>query len=398
MNDASVERDKELTMFHASEIELGDILQRMLHDIEQYAPQRIVLDALSELRLLSQSALRYRRQLLALKKFFAARECTALMLEDLGMSDRDTHVESVVHGIISLDHGLTEYGADRRRLRVRKMRGRRIHTGLHDYAIRTGGLEIFPRLTASEHAVEFERRSIASGVASLDQLLGGGPQLGTSTLLIGPAGCGKTSVAMQYAAAGARRGDRVAVYMFDELRNLLVDRLRDVGIELEDLVRSGAVTLRQVDPTEMSPGEFAAIVRRDVELHGVKIVVLDSLNGYLNAMPHEQFLSAQLHELQSYLGQRGVATMLVVGQQGIVGAPMTSPVDASYLADTIVLFRFFESAGQVRKAVSVTKKRGGRHENTIRELTVDAGGVHVGEPLSNFRGVLTGAAQCGVSI
>ena len=393
VSDASVERDTELTMFHTSEIELGDTLQRMLSDIREYAPQRVVLDALSELRLLSESMLRYRRQLLALKRFFAERQCTALVLDDQSMAERDTHVESIVHGVISLEHQHTEYGADRRRLRVRKLRGRRFHTGLHDYVIRTGGLQVFPRLVAAEHATQFQRRHIASGIEALDRLLGGGPQLGTSTLLIGPAGCGKTTLALQYGVAAASRGERVAVYLFDELRGLLVDRLGEVGIDLKEVIASGELTLRQIDPTEMSPGEFASIVRHDVEQGGATVVVVDSLNGYLNAMPHEQFLAAQLHELLSYLGHRGVASMIVVGQQGIVGSYMTTPVDASYLADSIMLFRFFEAEGQVRKAISVTKKRGGGHENTIHELTIDREGVRVGNALSEFHGVLTGVPQ-----
>jgi circadian clock protein KaiC len=259
--------------------------------------------------------------------------------------------------------------------------------------IRTGGLEIFPRLVAAQHATRFERRAIPSGIPALDDLLGGGPQRGTSTLLMGPAGSGKTTLAMQYALAAARSSEHVAVYLFDELHGLLVDRLRDIGIDLREVIAAGGISLRQVDPTEMSPGEFASIVRNDVEKHGATMVVIDSLNGYLNAMPHEQFLAAQLHELLSYLGHSGVATMMVVSQQGIFGAHMTTPVDASYLADTIVLFRFFEAEGRVRKAVSVTKKRGGSHETAIRELTIDRGGVRVGEALSEFHGVLTGVPQ-----
>jgi len=390
ISEASVARDKELTMFHSSEVELGETMSRILRDIENARPRRVVIDALSELRLLSESILRYRRQLLALKKFFAERECTVLVLDDRSSMERDSHVESIVHGVISLEHELTEYGVDRRRLRVRKMRGRGFQTGLHDYVIRTGGLCIFPRLVAAEHAKAFERRVLPSGIAELDQLLGGGPQTGTSTLLIGPAGSGKTTIAMQYAVAAARRGERVAVYMFDELRGLLLDRLGDIRIDVADVVRSGLMSLRQIDPAEMSPGEFASLVRIDVEQQNASVVIIDSLNGYMNSMPHEQFLGAQLHELLSYLGQRGIATLLVVGQQGIVGGHMTTPVDASYLADSIVLFRFYETMGEVRKAISVTKKRGGAHENTIRELIIDAGGVRVGEALSQFRGVLTG--------
>jgi circadian clock protein KaiC len=390
ISDASVKRDAELTMFHSSEVELGNTMARILHDIEAMRPRRVVVDALSELRLLSESTLRYRRQLLALKKFFAERECTVLVLDDRSGAERDSHVESIVHGVISLDHVLTEYGIDRRRLRVRKLRARGFQTGLHDYVIRTGGLQIFPRLVAAAHATRFDRRALPSGIPELDQLLGGGPQTGTSTLLIGPAGSGKTTVAMQYAAAAARRGEHATVYMFDELRGLLIDRLRDIRLDVSDVVDSGHLKLMQIDPAEMSPGEFASLVRTDVEQEKATVVVIDSLNGYLNSMPHEHFLTAQLHELLSYLGQRGVATILVVGQQGIVGAGMRTPIDASYLADSIMLFRFFEARGEVRKAISVTKKRGGAHENTIRELTIDGVGVRLGDALSDFRGVLQG--------
>jgi circadian clock protein KaiC len=262
--------------------------------------------------------------------------------------------------------------------------------GLHDYAIRTGGFEVFPRLTAAGHVTRFERKPLSSGLPKLDQLLGGGPQFGTSTLLIGPAGCGKTTVAIQYALAAARQGHQVAVYLFDELRELLIDRFSLGGMDLREVIDGGQMTITQIDPTQKSPGEFAAQVRTDVEQGGARLVVMDSLNGYLNAMPHEEFLAAQLHELLGYLGNRGVVTFLVVAQQGIVGANMSTPVDASYLADSIVLFRYFEVKGQMRKALSVAKKRGGPHENTIRELTIDGNGIRVGDPLSEFQGVLTG--------
>jgi circadian clock protein KaiC len=395
VTDATIERDREVTMYHTSEVELGDTMTKMLAEIRATKPERIVIDALSELRLLSESVLRYRRHLLALKNFFSELNCTVLVLDDRSVTERDSHVESIVHGVIALEHGLTAYGADRRRIRVRKMRGRNFHAGLHDYAIRTGGIEVFPRLVAQEHVMKFERRALPSGIEALDNLLGGGPQAGTSTLLIGPAGSGKTTVAMQYAAAAAARGECVAIYMFDELRSLLIDRLRAIGLGLDGVIASGHLKARQIDPTQMSPGEFATDVRRDVEEGKVTVVVFDSLNGYLNSMPHEEFLGAQLHELLAYLGNRGVATFLVVAQIGIVGTQMASPVDASYVADSVVLFRFFESAGQLRKAISVTKKRGGPHENTIRELNIDKGGVRVGHALKQFHGVLTGVPQVG---
>ena len=390
ITDVSMERDRELTMFHASDVELGDTVGRMLRDIQAMQPDRVVIDALSEFRLLSDSILRYRRQLLALKKFFADCKCTVLVLDDRSSLERDSHVESIVHGVITLEHDLTQYGSDRRRIRIRKLRGRTFQAGLHDYTIRTGGLEVFPRLVAAEHEIRFERDPLPSGLAGLDQLLGGGPQAGTSTLLLGPAGSGKTTVAMQYAFAAAERGQKASLYMFDELRGLLVDRLKVVGINLQAALDSGHMLARQIDPTQKSPGEFAAQVRDDVEKHGVKVVVIDSLNGYLNSMPHEEFLAAQLHELLAYLGNRGVATFMLVAQQGILGAQMAAPVDASYLADSIVLFRYFEANGEVRKAISVTKKRGGRHEHTIRELTIDEAGIRVGAALSDFHGVLTG--------
>jgi len=387
--DSVLDADSDLTMFRSSEVELGETLTKILSDIETLQPQRVVIDALSELRLLCESPLRYRRQMLALKRFFINRACTVLMLDDRSDADRDSQVESIAHGVISLEHFFTPYGGDQRRLRIRKLRGQTFRSGLHDYLIVTGGLIVFPRLVASDHLESFEREAVPSGIAALDALLGGGPQRGTSTLLIGPAGSGKTSVAMQYVAAAASRGEKVAVYMFDELRDLMVDRFHAVGLALDNVIKNETLSLRQIDPTALSPGEFAGLVQRDVD-SGIRMVVIDSLNGYLNAMPHEGFLAAQLHELFAYLGNRGVVTLLVVGQQGIIGSNMQVPIDASYLVDSIILFRFFELRGQVRKALSVTKKRGGSHERMIRELTINAEGVQVGKALSDFQGVLTG--------
>jgi circadian clock protein KaiC len=385
-----IERDREVTMYHTPELELGDTISRMLHDIREFRPDRVVIDALSELRLLSDSVLRYRRQLLALKKFFNECRCTVLLLDDRSSVERDSHVESIVHGVISLEFGLTEFGTDQRRLRLRKLRGRAVMSGLHDYTIRSGGVEVFPRLIAAEHTANFERVPLSSGLPHLDRLLGGGPQFGTSTLLIGPAGSGKTTVAMQYALAAANQGRKVAVYLFDELRDLLIDRLGAVNIQLRDVMAAGLMTITQIDPAQKSPGEFAALLRSDVEQGGARLVVIDSLSGYLNSMPHEDFVGAHLHELVAYLGRRGVVTFVVVAQQGIIGANMATPVDASYLTDAVVLFRYFEAGGEVRKAISVAKKRGGSHEHTIRELIIDEQGIHVTEPLVKFHGVLTG--------
>ncbi len=394
--DDTLRKGSELTMYHSSEVELGETLRDILGAIEAQKPNRVIIDALSELRLLAESDLRYRRQLLALKRFFMNRACTVLMLDDRSATERDTHIESIAHGVISLELSLTPYGADQRRLRLRKLRGQQFRAGLHDYIIRTGGLSVFPRLVASEHGEPFNRDALPSGIVALDKLLGGGPQFGTSTLMIGPAGSGKTTVAMQYVASAVQRRDPAAVFMFDELRNLMVDRLEEIGINLAAVSHTNLLQLRQIDPTELSPGEFATEVLEAVDA-GARLVVIDSLNGYLNAMPHDEYLPAQLHELLAVLGNRGVATILVVAQQGILGPQMPTPIDASYLADSIVLFRYFEANGEVHKAISVTKKRGGAHERSIRELTIDSRGVRVGDALSRFQGVLTGVPVLSAS-
>ena len=302
-------------------------------------------------------------------------------------------LQSVVHGVLTLEQLSPVYGAERRRLRISKLRGRRYRGGYHDLVIRTGGLEVFPRLVAAEHHASFERAFVPSGLAPLDALLGGGPDRGSSLLLVGPAGCGKSAVAAQYSLAAARRGERVAVFAFDESIRMYLARARSLGMGLEEHLRSGLLTLQQVDPAELSPGEFAHAVRTAVERDGARVVVIDSLNGYLNAMPEEQLLALQIHELLGYLGQHGVLTLLTVAQHGLVGPDTSAPVDLSYIADTVVLFRYFEAFGQVRKAISVVKKRGGPHEQTVRELILGAAGVQLGPALSEFQGVLSGNPQ-----
>jgi circadian clock protein KaiC len=379
-----------VTMYHSSEVELGETLKRMLADIDALQPRRIVLDALSELRLLAETPIRYRRQLLAFKQFFLDRNCTVLLLDDRTDVPGDPHVQSVLHGVIVLNHTRTGYGKDRRYLRVTKLRGRSFRSGAHDYEIRRGGLQVFPRLVAAEHEAEFAREGISSGLPALDAMLGGGPQRGTSTLLMGPAGVGKTTLAMQYALAAAHRGELAVLFAFDETEGVLRSRLGEIGLSPESASAAGTLRLHAVAPAELSPGEFAHRIRTAVDEDGARVIVIDSLNGYLNAMPDERFLTAQLHELLSFLANRGVVTIVVVGQQGMLGPNVQAPVDASYLADSVVLFRFFEAAGRVRKAVSAAKKRGGRHEDLIRELTIDENGVHVGEPLVDFRGLLSG--------
>jgi circadian clock protein KaiC len=355
----------------------------------------VVIDSLSELRLVAQSSLRYRRQVLALKQFFGGQDCTVLMLDDCTGDSADGQLESIAHGVVKLEQLANQYGAERRRLRVVKMRGVSFRGGYHDFAIRKGGLDVFPRLVASEHHAEFTEADLPSGNAALDALLGGGLPIGTSTLLLGPAGTGKSTIATQFAVAAAQRGQRTALYVFDENIGTFRTRSRKLGIGVEPHLTSGLMSVQQIDPAELSSGEFASIVRRAVDgTDGAggpaRVVVIDSLNGYLNAMPEEKFLTAQMHELLAYLGQQGVVTLMTVTQSGMVGSNMNSPVDTTYLADNVILFRYFEARGRVRRAVSVVKKRSGRHELTIRELRVGERGIEIGEPLEEFHGVLTG--------
>jgi circadian clock protein KaiC len=390
--EKDLEPDNQYTMFQPSEVQLGETTRAILAEIERIKPKRVVIDSLSELRLLAQSPLRYRRQILALKQFFIGRDCTVLLLDDKTSDINDLQLQSIAHGVISLEHLSPEYGAERRRLRVTKLRGQKFRGGLHDFNIITGGLEVFPRLVAAEHTQAREHQTLKGDIKGLDKLLGGGMDLGTSTLLIGPAGSGKSSVAINYARAAAMQGRRAALFVFDERIEVLLHRAQGLGMDLRPHLDSGLVTIQQVDPAELSPGEFAHAVRRAVDGSdghpSALVVVIDSLNGYMQAMPDERFLTVQMHELLTYLGYRGVVTFLVLAQHGMVGA-MQAPVDTTYLADTVVLFRYFEAEGQVRQAISVVKKRMGYHERTIRELRLD-GGIEVGEPLQQFQGVLTG--------
>jgi len=349
-----------------------------------------VFDSLSEMRLLAQSSLRYRRQILALKQFFVGRHCTVVMLDDRTAEGPDLQLHSIAHGVIGLYVDSPPYGQARRQLQILKFRGSDFASGFHDFAIRRGGITVFPRLVAAEHASDFNGSLIASGVTSLDILLGGGIERGTSTLLIGPPGSGKSTIALQYAAAAAARGDHAASFIFDETKSALLARSAGIGLHINEGTGPGQITLRQIDPVEISPGEFAATVRSSVEEDGAGVVIIDSLNGYLNAMASDNFLTAQLHELLSYLNNKGVTTFMVVAQHGMLGANTTSPVDASYLADSVVMLRYFEHEGSVKKAISVMKKRTGGHEESIRQLWFDSDGVHLSEPLLQLRGVLTG--------
>lgn len=377
------------TFFHPSETELLETTQTLLREVDRLNPERVVFDSLSELRLLSETALRHRRQILSFKGYFAKKKCTVLMLDDRSTEGTDQQVQSLAHGVLSLESLSPDYGISRRRGIVRKIRGAKYREGYHDYVIQRGGMVFFPRLIAAEHHAHFASERVTSGIPELDALVGGGLDRGTSTILMGGAGTGKSTIAIQYAQCAAERGERVCVYLFDETLGTLHARTSGIGMDLEPTLRSGKLTLQQVDPAELAPGEFINRLRAQVENENARFVVIDSLNSYLNAMPAEKFLHLQLRELFTYLGQRGVITITTLAQQGLIGT-MHSPIDLSYLADTVMLLRYFESQGEVKQAISVIKKRSGLHERTIREFRVTAGGIHVGKPLYEFQGVLTG--------
>jgi circadian clock protein KaiC len=381
--------DDQYTFFHPSEVELAETTKAVLAEVERAAPARVVFDSLSEMRLLAREPLRYRRQILGLKQYFVGKKCTVLLLDDSTAEQGDLQLRSLAHGVITVEQLAPEYGAERRRIRVIKVRGVRFRGGFHDFVIEKGGLRVFPRLVAAESRNERDHGTATSGIPGLDQLLGGGLDRGTSTLFIGPAGAGKSALATQFVATAAGRGERVAMYLFDEGADTFHRRAAGFGSPIRQYTDSGQVKLTLVDPAELSPGEFADRIRFAVEHDGVSVVVIDSLNGYLNAMPEERFLQAQLHELFMYLRHRGVLTISIMAQHGLVGS-MQAPIDLSYLADNVVLLRFFEAEGHVRQAISVMKKRSGHHERTIRELRLRPGRIDVGEPLDEFQGVLTG--------
>jgi circadian clock protein KaiC len=392
-SEQKAQPEKQYTMFHPAEVELSATTKLIFSSVDEIKPARVVLDSLSELRLLSGTPLRYRREILALKQFFAGRECTVLMLDDVSFRDHDLQVQSIAHAVVQLEQMSPEYGSERRRLRVVKFRGKHFRGGFHDFVIRRGGLDVFPRLVAAEHRAATTLERLPSGIEALDKLLGGGLERGTSTLITGGAGTGKSSLAAQFLVSAAARGHRSAFFIFDESTNTLVSRCAAMGMDLQKHIDKGTITVQQVDPAELSPGEFAHTIRRSVVHNDVRIVVVDSLNGYLNAMPEERFLVIHLHELLTYLGQKDVATLLIGAHAGLIGGPMVSPVDATYLADAVLLLRYFELRGEVRQAISVIKKRAGAHERTIREFSLTSEGISVGEPLRNFRGILTGVPQ-----
>lgn len=390
--EASLDPELELTVLHPAEIELGETTRQLFDRVNQTNPTRVVFDSLSEMRLLAQSPLRYRRQVLALKHFFVTCHCTVILLDDQTSESGDLQLHSICHGVVMLEQQTIEYGAERRRLRVVKMRGIQFRGGYHDFAIRRGGLQIFPRLVAAEHHASFSNSLVSSGNETLDRMLGGGVERGTNTLLVGTAGVGKSSLALSYAVTACRRGEQTAFFVFDENINTLRARARALGLPVEPWIDQGLLHLQQIDPAELSPGEFASAVRCCVEESGTRLIVVDSLNGYMHAMPDGKFLILQMHELLSYLGQKGVVSILVLAQQGVIN-PADTPVDISYLSDALIMQRYFEHEGTIRRALSVVKKRSGKHEDSVREFRLSADGIHVGPPLSGLDGILSSAPQ-----
>lgn len=382
------------TLYAAEDVDLREVVRVLLDRVESLNPKRVVFDSLSEIRLLSQTPVRYRRQLLALKHFFAGRNCTTLLLDEARDDDgSDLQVESLVHGVILLEQLPIQYGADRRRLRVKKLRGTRFRSGHHDFTMETGGLKVFPRLVAAEHRTEQMAEAISTGIPNLDALTGGGLDRATCTLILGPAGVGKSAIGTQIAVSAAQRGESASVFLFEERIGTWVRRGRQLGMPLDEQLATGRLHVHQVDPAELAPDEFTYLVRRAVEQDGSRVVVIDSITGYFTAMPEARFLTLQMHELLSYLSERGVASVLTMAQFGLLGPQMRTAIDVSYLADSVILLRYFEVEGRLRKALSILKKRSGPHETTIRDLQLDQRGVHVGPPLTNLHGVIGGMPQ-----
>ena len=390
--ESLLDEEQQQSLLYSSDLELGETTRRIFQAFETIKPERVVLDSLSEIRLLAQSSLRYRRQILALKHYFARSGATVLMLDDLSSEANDRTMHSVAHGVIRLEELSPEYGPERRRLRVIKYRGQRYRGGHHDFIIDTGGIRVFPRLVSAEHRKPFKRGIIQTQSPELNALLGGGVERGSSVLILGPAGTGKSLLALTFVASALKRGERAAMFVFDEELGLLFERAKGLGIHLQDMVDSGNLLIEQVDAAELTPGELSERVRRCVEDHDALTVVIDSLNGYQAAMPEEQALILHMHELLQYLNRQGASTFLTVAQHGLVG-DMKAPVDVTYLADTVVLLRYFEAFGRVRRAISVIKKRTSAHEDTIREYRIDGQGITLGEPLIGFQGVLRGVPE-----
>lgn len=387
--EQQLKTESQNTIFHPSELELNQTTQMLLTEIERIKPARVVFDSLSEMRLLTQTQLRYRREMLLLKQFFAGRNCTALLLDDNTSETGDLQVQSIAHGVLSLSKVISDYGTVRHQIEVLKVRGIKFRQGRHDYILQTGGITVFPRLVSAEHRKEFKRQNFSSGIPEFDSLLGGGFDRGTSNVIMGPAGTGKSTLAMKFMSEAAKKGEKSAFFAFDENLGISMARARQLGINLDEGIKAGLIIAQQVDPAELSPGELSFRIKELVEKENIRILVIDSLNGYMNAMPGERYLVLQLHDLLAYLSNQGVMAIITLAQHGLVGQ-MQSPIDLTYLGDTIVLLRFFENLGCIKKAISVVKKRSGNHESEIRELTTARGRIELGPPLDHFQGVLTG--------
>jgi circadian clock protein KaiC len=387
--ESVLDSEQQQSLLYSSDLELGETTKQIYDAVERVKPSRVVVDSLSEIRLLAQSSLRYRRQILAIKHYFARHGATVMLLDDLTAEVGDKTVHSVAHGVLRLEELAPAYGAERRRVRILKYRGQKYRGGYHDFIINTGGLAIFPRLVAAEHHTSFTRTQLSTGITEFDSLLGGGVEAGSSTLILGPAGTGKSLITMKFAMAALARGEKAALFIFDEELGLLFDRMKGMNIDMETPYKKGDLVIQQVDAAEMSPGEFAHRVRKVVDQSAIKTIVIDSLNGYQAAMPEENSLILHMHELLQYLNRQGANTFMTVAQHGLVG-DMQAPVDVTYLADTVILLRYFEASGHVRRAVSIIKKRSGFHESTIREYRIDNNGFTLGPPLENFHGVLRG--------
>lgn len=387
--ESLLDDDQQQSLLYSSDLELGETTKRIFEAFERIKPSRVVLDSLSEIRLLAQSSLRYRRQILALKHYFSHNAATVMMLDDLTADVMDKTVHSVAHAVVRLEELSPDYGAERRRLRVLKYRGRRYRGGYHDFVIETGGIRVFPRLVSAEHRSAFVRETVRIENAPLNQLLGGGLERGASNLILGPAGTGKSLITLSFLKSAVARGENAAMFVFDEELGLLFERAKGLGIDLQAMIDTEKLVVEQIDAAELTPGEFSERVRHCVEKYGARTVVIDSLNGFQAAMPEEQALILHMHELLQYLNRQGVTTFLTVAQHGLVG-DMKTPVDVTYLADTVILLRYFEALGRVRRAISIVKKRTGAHEDTIREFIIGSNGITLGEPLVGFQGVLRG--------
>ncbi|MGI4812687.1 MAG: ATPase domain-containing protein [Janthinobacterium lividum] len=397
VNEEGLDPDAEQSILHPSEIELGETVRDVMDKVNRTAPDRVVFDSLSEMRLLSQNALKYRRQVLALKQFFVRKGCTVLLLDDKTSEAGDLQLHSICHGVISLDQEIQDYGAERRRMRIAKMRGIEFRRGIHDFDLGRGGITVYPRLVAAEHQRAFSSTAISTGVPELDALLGGGLVPGTNSLLIGPSGVGKTTTATRCVLSALERGEKVAYFLFDETLGTMLARSASLGLDLAPYIDSGLLQLKQIDPAEMSPGQFANRIRVAVEEQEVSMVAIDSLNAYLQAMPGQRHLLLQMHELLSYLNRQGVTTLIILGQHGLIG-DIATDIDLSYLSDSIVLFKFFEAAAKVLSAISVLKSRTNAHERTVREFQVGVNGVQIGPPLADFDGVLAGLPHYSGSV